>query len=195
MPNSLDGTETAKNLAKAFMEESQAINIFTFYARVADNQGYPTIGKQYREVVAQQHGHAGAFYIYMAEGMSQPVINVPTDVATVQGSLSENLYFTTLYVYNSHDKYILYSQIAKNEGFESISRSFLAIAQVGQHHYLQFQDLLQRYQTDMLYKAGHEVIWECINCGYRLRALEAPRICPGCLRKREYFKIGCEAAY
>ncbi|MGI6751190.1 MAG: rubrerythrin family protein [Anaerovoracaceae bacterium] len=195
MPNSLEGTRTAENLAKAFIEESQVGDKYLFFARIAEGQGYPTIGKQYREVADQEHGHAEAFYIYLTEGLADPVLTIPVSVEAKQGTTSENLYFTTLHEYDACNTYNSYGEIAMEEGFESIGRSFFAIAQVAQRHFLQFHDLLQRYQSDMLYKAAHKVIWECIVCGYHFKGFEAPRVCPGCLRKRAYFKIGCEVPY
>ncbi|HBE80584.1 MAG TPA: rubrerythrin family protein, partial [Firmicutes bacterium] len=39
----LKGTKTAENLLKAFAGESQARNRYTFYASVADKEGYKQI--------------------------------------------------------------------------------------------------------------------------------------------------------
>ena len=44
---SLKGTETHKNLMRAFAGESQARNRYTFYAGIAQKQGYPLVADDF----------------------------------------------------------------------------------------------------------------------------------------------------
>ena len=55
---SLKGTKTAENLLKAFAGESQARNRYTYYASVADKEGYKQIRNIFIETADNEKEHA-----------------------------------------------------------------------------------------------------------------------------------------
>ena len=57
----LKGTETEKNLMKAFSGESQARNRYTFFASVARREGYEQIAQIFEETAANEKEHAEVF--------------------------------------------------------------------------------------------------------------------------------------
>jgi rubrerythrin len=65
---SLKGTKTAENLLKAFAGESQARNRYTFYAPVADKEGYKQIKNIFIETADTKKEHAKRFYMFLLEG-------------------------------------------------------------------------------------------------------------------------------
>ena len=50
--------ETLKNLFKAFIGESQARNRYTYYAKVAKQEGYEKISAVFLETAEQEKIHA-----------------------------------------------------------------------------------------------------------------------------------------
>ena len=64
----LKGTETEKNLLKAFAGESQARNRYTYFASAAKNEGYVQISKIFEETADQEKEHAKRFFKLLEGG-------------------------------------------------------------------------------------------------------------------------------
>ena len=64
----LKGTQTEKNLLKAFAGESQARNRYTFFASVARKQGYEQISGIFLETADHERQHAKRFYKHLQGG-------------------------------------------------------------------------------------------------------------------------------
>ncbi len=65
MDKSLKGTETEKNLLKAFAGESQARNRYEFFAKVAVNEGYQQIASIFQKTADQEKQHAKTFFKFI----------------------------------------------------------------------------------------------------------------------------------
>ena len=52
------GTKTEKNLEEAFSGESQARNKYTFFARIAQNEGYEQLAKLFLITARNEQEHA-----------------------------------------------------------------------------------------------------------------------------------------
>jgi len=61
MGKSLKGTQTEKNLLKAFAGESQARNRYEFFAKEAKKEGYEQIAAIFTETALQEKEHAKRF--------------------------------------------------------------------------------------------------------------------------------------
>ena len=64
----MKGTKTAENLLKAFAGESQARNRYTFYASVADKEGFKQISELFTETANNEKEHAKRYYKLLLEG-------------------------------------------------------------------------------------------------------------------------------
>lgn len=60
----LTGTETEKNLLKAFAGESQARNRYTYFASVAKKEGYEQIASIFIETADNEKEHAKRFFSF-----------------------------------------------------------------------------------------------------------------------------------
>ena len=58
----LKNSKTVENLLKAFAGESQARNRYTFYASVADKEGFKQIKNIFTETAENEKEHAKRFY-------------------------------------------------------------------------------------------------------------------------------------
>src|SRR4030065_1407272 len=68
MSKSVKGTQTEKNLLKAFAGESQARNLYTFFASVARKEGYEQIANIFTETAGKEKEHAEIFFKYLEGG-------------------------------------------------------------------------------------------------------------------------------
>ncbi len=94
----MKGSKTEQNLMKAFAGESQARNRYTFYARVAADEGYMQIANLFLETADNERAHAFSFFSLLDGGMpeftaSYPAGPVHTTVenlrAAAEGELAE----------------------------------------------------------------------------------------------------------
>jgi rubrerythrin len=93
MSKKLNGTKTAENLLKAFAGESQARNRYTYYASVADKEGYKQIKNIFIETADNEKEHAKRFYKFLLEGMEGDMpfmIEITADYPVAQASTLEN---------------------------------------------------------------------------------------------------------
>src|SRR5512139_3434111 len=68
MAKSLKGTETEKNLLKAFAGESQARNRYTYFSGVARKAGLEQIANIFFETAENEREHAKVFFKYLEGG-------------------------------------------------------------------------------------------------------------------------------
>ncbi|RLG69576.1 MAG: rubrerythrin family protein, partial [Candidatus Iainarchaeum archaeon] len=88
--------ETIKNLAKAFVGESQARNRYTFYAKVAQKEGFEQISEIFLITAENEKEHAKWLLRLINElkkkyNKSLPEIEIEVVVPTTFGNTVENL--------------------------------------------------------------------------------------------------------
>lgn len=69
---SLKGTETEKNLLKAFAGESQARNRYTYFSSKAKKEGFVQIADIFAETADQEKEHAKRFFTLEGEMWKLP---------------------------------------------------------------------------------------------------------------------------
>ncbi|NHJ87085.1 MAG: rubrerythrin family protein, partial [Asgard group archaeon] len=65
MSKSIKGTETEKNLLKAFAGESQARNRYTMYSKIAKKEGFVHISNIFLETAENEYQHAKQFFSFL----------------------------------------------------------------------------------------------------------------------------------
>lgn len=189
--------ETLKNLAKAFIGESMARNKYTFYAKVAKNEGYQQISEIFEITAENERQHAKWLYKLMEEliekhGLDNPVI-VDADVSVKFGNMVENLKEAISGEhYENTEMYPEFARIAEEEGFPEIAARLRAIAEAEKHHEERFRKLLEELEKGTLFKKEVEVYWVCRKCGYVHKGTQPPEKCPSCDHEYFYFEIKCE---
>ena len=84
----LKGSQTEKNLLKAFAGESQARNRYTFFASVAKTEGFEQISAIFQETADNEKEHAEVFFKHLVGGEVGIEAGYP---AGKIGSTAENL--------------------------------------------------------------------------------------------------------
>ena len=82
---SVAGTQTEKNLATSYLNESQSYARYTFYAQKAVKESYFPIGYAFNETAANELRHAKIFLNFLPGG--KLVAEVPTDSVAIGSGL------------------------------------------------------------------------------------------------------------
>lgn len=193
---SLKGTKTAENLLKAFAGESQARNRYTFYASVADKEGYKQIKNIFIETADNEKEHAKRFYKFLLEGFQgelPAVVEINAAYPVAQGTTLDNLRAAASGENEEWaDLYPAFSKVAEEEGFPEIAAAFKLIASVEKHHEERYKKLADNVANGLVFQKGAKVLWKCGNCGYIHEGTGAPDKCPACLHPQAYFEVLAE---
>lgn len=190
MSKSVKGTRTEKNLLAAFAGESQARNRYTYFAGAAKKEGYEQISRIFLETAENEKEHAKLFFKFLEGGEAEITAGYPAGVigntktnleASADGELHE---WTTIY----SD----FSNVAKDEGFDEIARTFEQVAKVEKYHEARYRALIKNIDNNEVFAKKTPVKWHCINCGYVYEGQAAPKTCPACKHPQSYFEVLAE---
>ena len=190
MSKSVKGTQTEKNLLKAFAGESQARNRYTFFASVARKEGYEQIANIFAETAGNEKEHAEIFFKYLEGG------DVEIEAAYPAGIIGDTK--TNLNAAADGEKmewskiYADFEKTARKEGFAKIAKSFKEIADVEEFHEKRYRKLAKNIANGEVFKKKTVVKWHCANCGYIHEGTEAPKECPACKHPQAYYELLAE---
>ena len=186
----LKGSQTEKNLLTAFAGESQARNRYNYFASKAKKEGYVQISHIFEETADQEKEHAKRLFKFLEGGEVEIQAAFP---AGVIGSTAENLQAAAGGEhYEWESMYPAFAQTARDEGFETIARTFEAIAVAEKQHEKRYLGLLANLQAGTVFKKEKKVVWRCRNCGYLHEGEKAPRECPACAHPQAHFELLAE---
>jgi len=183
----IKGSETEKNLLKAFAGESQARNRYTYFSSQAKKEGYEQISAIFLETEDNEKEHAKIFFGYLEGGMVEITASYP---AGKIGTTSENLLEAAEGERAEWGKiYPEFERIARKEGFADVAESFKQIAEVEEKHEKRYRKLLEDIKNNSVFKKDKVVKWKCRNCGYVHEGKEAPKLCPACKHPQAYYEL------
>ena len=181
------GSETEKNLLKAFAGESQARNRYTYFASVAKKEGYEQISGIFLETAENEKEHAKVFFQYLEGGETEIQASYP---AGKIGTTEENLLHAAEGEKLEYSKlYPEFEKIARKEGFNDIADSFKQIGEVEEQHEKRYKKLLENVKNKKVFKRDKTIKWKCRNCGYVHEGKDAPLVCPACKHPQSYYEI------
>ena len=187
---SIKGSETEKNLLKAFAGESQARSRYVFFSSVARKEGYEQIAEIFQESADNEKEHAEIFFKYLEGGDVEIQASYP---AGKIGTTEENLLASAEgEKAEGGEIYPEFERTAREEGFEDVADSFHEIAEVEEYHERRYRKLLENIEEGKVFKSDEVVKWKCRNCGYVHEGNEAPEVCPACLHSQAYYEIWVE---
>jgi rubrerythrin len=187
---SIKGTETEKNLLKAFAGESQARNRYTYFASAAKKEGYVQIADIFEETANQEKEHAKRFFKSLEGGMVEITASFP---AGVIGTTAENLKAAAG---GEHEEwtelYPAFAAKAREEGFEAVAMLFESVSIAEKQHEKRYLGLLANVEAGTVFKKPEKTVWRCRNCGYLHEGEEAPGSCPACAHPQAHFEVLAE---
>jgi len=183
----LKGSQTEKNLLKAFAGESQARNRYTYFAGAARKEGLEQMAGIFEETANQEKEHAKRFFQFLPGGEVEITATFPA------GKIATTLENLRAAAGGEHEEWTqLYPQfaaVARQEGFESVARVFDLISVAEKHHEARYRNFLQALESGTVFRKDETVIWYCRNCGYLHEGKEAPKACPACAHPQAYFQV------
>jgi len=187
---SLAGSQTEKNLLKAFAGESQARNRYEFFSKVAIKEGLEQIAALFLETSENERSHAKQFFKHLEGRMVEitatyPAGKIGTTLENLKASADgENEEWTELYPE--------FGRIAEEEGFGRIALLFRSIAKIEKAHEERYRKLYQNLEEGKIFEREGKVVWKCRVCGFLHEGLKAPLKCPVCEHPQAYFEIEAE---
>ena len=184
------GSKTEKNLLAAFAGESQARTRYTFFASVAKKEGLEQISAIFQETADNEKEHAELFFKHLKGGMVEINAAYPAGViaSTAENlkaaAAGEKLEWGTLYPN--------FGDVAEQEGFSDVARTFRSVAKVEAYHERRYLKLLANVEQGKVFKKDKVIKWKCRNCGFVYEGSEAPEKCPVCSHPKSYFEVWCE---
>jgi rubrerythrin len=189
---------TIQNLTKAFIGESQARNRYTFYSKIAQEEGFEQIAEIFLITADNEREHAKWLFRLINELKQKSdenldEINVEAAAPTVLGNTVENLKAAIAGEhYENSQMYPEFADAAEKEGFPEIAKRLRAIAMAEVHHEQRYRKLLNEVENNTVFKKEKKVYWVCRKCGYIHEGEEPPEKCPSCDHPTKHFEIKCE---
>ncbi|MEG1858619.1 MAG: ferritin family protein, partial [Pseudoflavonifractor sp.] len=172
--NPYAGTKTEKNLADAFAGESQARNKYTYFANIAQREGYDQLAEIFLKTARNEQEHARVWFEELGH-MGKTAQNL---LAAAEG---ENYEWT--------DMYDRFAKDAENEGFKDLAERFRRVAAIEKSHEERYRALLHNVEMKQVFEKGEETMWECRICGHLVMGKKAPEVCPVCKYAQSYFEV------
>jgi rubrerythrin len=166
-------SKTEENLKAGFAGESQARNMYTYFAKAARKEGYHYIAKVFESTAANELRHAKDQFA-MLGGIGDTVANLKEAIGGEHHETSS--------------MYPEFAETADEEGHKEAAILFRMIARVEAKHRDRYQRLLEMVENGTVYKREEPVTWKCSVCGYSHEGTEPPAKCPCCRHAREYFE-------
>ena len=152
--------KTEKNLAYAFAAESKASVRNATFAKKAEMEGYPQIGRLFRAISEAESVHARRYLLLMRGKIGSTEENLET---AFQNEIKANV-----------EEYPKLIKDASDEGKEGVLKAFSQSRDVESGH----AELYKKAMNDMLTDRETEY-YVCQVCGY-VSENEAPDNCPVC---------------
>jgi rubrerythrin len=172
--NRYAGTKTEKNLMEAFSGESQARNKYTYFANIAQREGYDQISEIFLKTARNEQEHARIWFEELGK-LGKTAENL------LQAAEGENYEWT--------DMYDRFAKDAEEEGFKDLAERFRRVAAIEKAHEERYRALLKNVEMQKVFEKGEETMWECCVCGHLVISKKAPKVCPVCKYSQSYFEV------
>ena len=166
-------SKTMENLKAAFAGESQARNMYTFFAKVARQEGYHYIARLFEETAFNEQRHANDHYKMMGA--------LGDTIANLKEAIDGENYETT-------SMYPDFAKEAEAEGNMEAAMLFTQIGKVEAQHRDRYKKLLEMVTNGTVFKRDEPIKWKCSLCGYTYTGTEPPPKCPACSHPKEYYE-------
>jgi len=190
--------QTIQNMTKAFIGESQARNRYSFYAKVAQKEGYEQIAEIFTVTAENERIHAKRLFEAINDLKKQSKekfdpIMVEAETPTAYGTTIDNLKAAIAGEHHEHSSmYPEFAKAAEKEGLPELAKRMLAIAKAESHHEERYTKLLKELEAGTIFKKKKEIWWMCRECGYVHFGKEPPVKCPACDHPTAFYQVKCE---
>ena len=168
------GTKTEKNLLEAFAGESQARNKYTFFATIAQREGYEELAEIFLKTARNEQEHARIWY----EALGHIGNSAENLLSAAEG---ENYEWTDMYARMARE--------ADEEGFHDIAETFRKVGEIEKRHEERYRRLLNDVKMKSVFEKSSVRVGECRVCGHSVVGAKAPGVCPVGKYSQSYFEV------
>ena len=171
------GTKTEKNLMEAFSGESQARNKYTYFAQVAQREGYEQLAEIFLKTARNEQEHARLWY---------------QELGGIGGTAENLLHAAEGENYEWTDMYDRMAKEADEEGFHELAERFRKVGAIEKTHEERYRKLLENVEMQRVFEKSGQAMWECRVCGHIVVGPKAPEVCPVCGMSKSFFEVRAE---
>lgn len=175
---SIKGTQTEKNIVSAYLAESSAYTLYTYFAQKADKENYFPIGEVFRATADNELHHSKVFFKMLEGGRVE--VPMTADAGTIADTATNLALAAAEEKREGVEMYTQAAKVAQEEGFPEIASHFSAIAEIEARHQKRFETYLEQVKAGTVWKRDHAIKWQCLVCGYVFEGTEPPQTCPAC---------------
>jgi len=186
----LKKSQTDVHLMKAFALETQTIQKYLWFAKIATKEGFNQIAAIFEETAEQKKSHTKTLFRFL-EGCELDITS--TFKAEPLGTTLENLNKAIKSeIYQSSIQFTHFEAIAWDEGFKQAATKLKLFRQIKQFYAERFKKLASNIENETVFKKDKKVKWICRKCGLIHESEHALKNCPGCEHPQAYFEILAE---
>ena len=183
-------TKTAQAVMQVFVLETQAIQKYLWFAKVATKEGYHQIAAIFTETAEQKKSHTKTLFRYLAECEIEVTMSMKAEKI---GTTTENL-AAAIASETSEEEHI-FAEAEKagwDEGLKQIATKLKLFRQIKKFYASRFKILAENIENGTVFKKAKKVKWICRKCGLIYESERALKNCPGCEHPQAYFEILAE---
>lgn len=120
----LKGTKSEENLKAALAGESIARNKYTYFAKIAEEEGHADVAELYERMAENESEHAKIWYKFLNGDFKDTMANI------YDSAISEGYEYTSMYPD--------FAKTAREEGLDDLAEMFEKIAKIEHNHELTF---------------------------------------------------------
>ncbi len=183
-------SNTALQLMQAFAIETQAIQKYLWFAKVATKEGYQQIAAIFTETAEQKKSHTKTLFRFLkgceleitASFKAEPIGSTLENLkAAVEAELSQSeILFAT------------FEKTAWDEGYKQAATKLKLFRQIKKFYADRFRKLAVNIENGSIFKKDKKVKWICRKCGLIYESERALKNCPACEHPQAYFEILAE---
>lgn len=183
-------TRTAQNVMQAFIIETQAIQKYLWYAKIATKEGYQQIAAIFTETAEQKKSHSKTLFRFL-EGNELEISG--SYKAEALASTHENLK-AAIEAEKAQNEILFadFESVAWEEGLKQIATKLKLFRQIKKFYAERFEKLAANIENGTVFKKDKKVKWICRKCGLIYESDRALKNCPGCEHPQAYFEILAE---
>ena len=170
----ITGSETEKNLKKAFEINAKRNMEYNIYALIAKQLGHEDISRLLTRFADNEREHAKLWYKWINNGKFPNLKECIKTALTQEKDEIEGVYES-------------FAQKAKEEGFEHISGLLENIENIEKVHYDRLKKLLLKLEDNVKPNADGTYNWVCSVCGAAFLQKDEPDYCPLCFKEDVFF--------
>lgn len=172
----LKGSQTEKNLLKAFIITSKRRMEYDIYSLIAEKQGYQDISYLFNRFANNEKEHSKLWYKWLKTHQGK----FPGLVDCIKNALSQEKY-------EIEGLYENFAKQAKEEGFDHIASLLENIENIEKTHYDRLKKLIIKLEDNVKPNDDGTYNWACSTCGAVFVQYEEPPYCPLCLKEEVFF--------